>query len=134
MGKGIFQKRILGVKVPRLRDALAAVDVEPGMRPAAQHPGAFRRQEPIPHQKRDDPCAEKFLQRSEAHVGHHMKKPAFHEEPVGCERVKVQVEFEVVSPARGPTTDWADIVQVHDDQDIFQPSPDELPAIDIRSL
>ena len=110
------------------------MNVEPGMRPTAQHPGAFWRQEPIPHQKRSDPYAEKFLQRSEAHVGHHMKKPAVHEELVGCERVKVRVEVEVVSPARGPPTNWADIVQVHDDRGIFQPSPDELPAIDISSL
>jgi hypothetical protein len=38
-----------------------------------------------------------------------------------------------VSPARGPPTDWADLVQVHDDRDTFQASPDELTAIDIRS-
>jgi len=25
-------------------------------------------------------------------------------------------------------------VQVHDDRDVFQASPDDLPAIDIRSL
>jgi hypothetical protein len=39
-----------------------------------------------------------------------------------------------VSPARGPPTDWAELVQVLDNRDIFQASPDELPAIDIRSL
>jgi hypothetical protein len=39
-----------------------------------------------------------------------------------------------VSPARGPPTDWPDLVQVHDDRDVFQASPDELPAIDIHSL
>jgi len=39
-----------------------------------------------------------------------------------------------VSPARGPPTDWAELVQVHDDRDIFQSSPDELPVIDIHSL
>ena len=39
-----------------------------------------------------------------------------------------------VSPARGPPTDWGELVQVHDDRDIFQTSPDELPAIDIHSL
>jgi len=39
-----------------------------------------------------------------------------------------------VSPARGPPADWADLVQAHDDRDIFQASPDELPAIDIHSL
>ena len=35
---------------------------------------------------------------------------------------------------RGPPTDWADLVQVHNDRDIFQASPDELPVIDIHSL
>jgi hypothetical protein len=39
-----------------------------------------------------------------------------------------------VSPARGPPTDWGEIVQIHDDRDVFQASPDELPAIDIHSL
>jgi hypothetical protein len=39
-----------------------------------------------------------------------------------------------VSPARGPPTDWDKLVQAHDDRDVFQPSPDEMPAIDICSL
>jgi len=39
-----------------------------------------------------------------------------------------------VSRARGPPTDWGELVQVHDDRDVFQSSPDELPAIDIHSL
>jgi hypothetical protein len=39
-----------------------------------------------------------------------------------------------VSPARGPPTDWHELVQVHDDGDVFQSSPEELPAIDIHSL
>jgi hypothetical protein len=39
-----------------------------------------------------------------------------------------------VSPARGPPTDWAELVQAHDDRDIFQGRIDELPAIDIHSL
>ncbi len=38
------------------------------------------------------------------------------------------------SPARGPPTDWGELVQVHDDRDVFQASPNELPAIDIHSL
>jgi hypothetical protein len=37
-------------------------------------------------------------------------------------------------PARGPPTDWGELVQAHDDRDVFQASPDELPAIDIHSL
>ena len=39
-----------------------------------------------------------------------------------------------VSPARGPPTDWGELVHVHDECDVTQTSPDELPVIDIRSL
>ena len=39
-----------------------------------------------------------------------------------------------LAPARGPPTDWGELVQAHDDRAIFQASPDELPAIDIHSL
>jgi hypothetical protein len=39
-----------------------------------------------------------------------------------------------LSPARGPPTDWGELVQAHHDRDVFQTSPDELPAIDINSL
>ena len=38
-----------------------------------------------------------------------------------------------VAPARGPPTDWGELVQVHDDCDVLQSSSDELPAIDIHS-
>ena len=38
-----------------------------------------------------------------------------------------------VSPARGPPTDWGELVQAHDDRDAIQTSPDELPVIDIHS-
>jgi len=39
-----------------------------------------------------------------------------------------------ISPARGRPTDWGELVQVHDDRDVFQGQIDELPAIDIHSL
>jgi hypothetical protein len=39
-----------------------------------------------------------------------------------------------VSPARGPPTDWGELVQAHDDRDVFQGPIDELPVIDIHSL
>jgi hypothetical protein len=39
-----------------------------------------------------------------------------------------------LSPARGPPTDWGEFVQVHDECDMTQTSPDELPVIDIHSL
>ena len=38
------------------------------------------------------------------------------------------------APARGPPTDWDEIVQAHDDRAVFQALPDEMPAIDIRGL
>ena len=46
----------------------------------------------------------------------------------------LSVEEFPLSPARGPPTDWTELVQVHDDRDLLQASPDELPAIDIHSL
>jgi hypothetical protein len=39
-----------------------------------------------------------------------------------------------VSPARGPPADWGELVQIHDDRETVQVSPDELPVIDIHSL
>jgi hypothetical protein len=39
-----------------------------------------------------------------------------------------------VSPARGPPTDWEELVQADDDRAIFQASPNELPVINIHSL
>ena len=39
-----------------------------------------------------------------------------------------------VSPARGPPTAWGEFVQMHDDREAVQVSPDELPVIDIHSL
>jgi hypothetical protein len=38
-----------------------------------------------------------------------------------------------VSPARGALTECVEVVHVYEGRDVFQPSPDELPAIDIRS-
>ena len=35
---------------------------------------------------------------------------------------------------RGATADWGAFVQVHDDRDAIQVSPDELPVTDIHSL
>ena len=39
-----------------------------------------------------------------------------------------------VSPARKPPTDWGELVQIHDERDVTQASPDEVPVIDIHSL
>ncbi len=43
------------------------------------------------------------------------------------------VEPPPVSPARGPPTDWNDLVQVHDDREGVQDSSDEFPVFNIRS-
>jgi len=39
-----------------------------------------------------------------------------------------------VSPARGPPTEWTELVQAHDDRDVMQAELDEFPVIDIHSL
>ncbi len=39
-----------------------------------------------------------------------------------------------LATARGPPTDWGELVQAHDDRHVFQASPVDLPAIDIHSL
>jgi len=52
-------------------------------------------------------------------------------EPVSWSRFLVPP---TVSPARGPPTDWGDLVRVHDDCGLFQASPDQLPVIDIHVL
>ena len=39
-----------------------------------------------------------------------------------------------LAPARGPPTDWGELVQCTTTAAIFQASPDELPAIDIHRL
>ncbi|MEI6257783.1 MAG: hypothetical protein WCQ77_14190 [Planctomycetota bacterium] len=39
-----------------------------------------------------------------------------------------------LSTARGPPTDWGELVQAHDHRDVSQASHAELPAIDIHSL
>jgi hypothetical protein len=44
------------------------------------------------------------------------------------------LEAPPLAPARGPATDGGELVQAHDDRDVFQGSPDELPVIDIHSL
>ena len=36
-----------------------------------------------------------------------------------------------VSPARGPPVDWSELVQFQVDGEFEQPSPDDLPMIDI---
>jgi hypothetical protein len=44
------------------------------------------------------------------------------------------LEPQPLSPARGPPTDWGELVQAHEDRAVFQVSTDGLPVIDIHSL
>jgi hypothetical protein len=39
-----------------------------------------------------------------------------------------------ISSARGPPTDWGELIEVHDDRAVFQSLSDELPVIDIHNL
>jgi hypothetical protein len=38
------------------------------------------------------------------------------------------------SPARGPPTDWGELIQADDDRYVVQTSPAELPGIAVNSL
>ena len=44
------------------------------------------------------------------------------------------LEPPLVPPARGPPTDWVELVQAHDEVDAIQASLAELPSIEIHSL
>lgn len=39
-----------------------------------------------------------------------------------------------VSPARDPPSVWGELVQSHDNRDVFQASPEDQPVIDIHCL
>ena len=55
--------------------------------------------------------------------------------PGGPHRDAATLGREVVQASRhahGPPTNWGELVQVHDDRDTIQASPDEMPAIDIH--
>ena len=47
--------------------------------------------------------------------------------------MSVPLEPPPLAPARGPPTDWNEIVHAHDDRDAIQASPHDLPVIDIHS-
>jgi len=63
---------------------------------------------------------------------------AFITEPAPIRKILLHLgeplEPPLLAPARGPPTSWAEPVQVHDDRDAIQASPEDLPVIDIRSL
>jgi hypothetical protein len=50
------------------------------------------------------------------------------------EALREPLEPPPLAPARGPPTDWGELVQTHDDRAFFQAAPDEPPAIDIHRL
>jgi hypothetical protein len=49
-------------------------------------------------------------------------------------RPSVVVVHPPLAPARGASAGWHELVQAHDDRNAIQAAPDDLPAIDIRSL
>jgi hypothetical protein len=57
-----------------------------------------------------------------------------HDPPRQADACRWAIGRPILSPARGPPTDWGELVQIHDDRDVIQASPDELPAIDIHRL
>ena len=63
---------------------------------------------------------------------------AFFTEPGPIRKIPIYLgeplEPPPLSPARGPPIDWGELVQMHDDRDVFQGRIAELPAIDIHSL
>ena len=75
----------------------AAMHVESGMHPAAQHVGPRHRQQTLVHQKRDDPRPEHILQRLEAHIGQAVEQPRAGEEAVGDQSVEVGMEVQVLA-------------------------------------
>jgi hypothetical protein len=67
------------------------------MYPAAQHVRPRHRQEPLVHQKRDDPRPEQVLQRLEAHIGQDIKQARAHEEAVSHQCVQVGVKIQILA-------------------------------------
>ena len=63
---------------------------------------------------------------------------AFITDPVPIRKILLHLgeplEPPPLAPTRGPPTGWAEILQVHDDRDAMQTSPDDLPVIDIHLL
>jgi hypothetical protein len=91
--------------------------------PADRLQTAFRvRNHPWPSHSWQPPVAADFLSASRGRSERSSRTWANHSNRRRCR-----------PPAARPPT-HAELVQVHDERDIFQTSPDELPAIDIHSL
>jgi hypothetical protein len=52
----------------------------------------------------------------------------------GRARSLLRHEADAICCDAGPPTDWGELVQIHEDRDVFKRRIDELPAIDIHSL
>ena len=89
---------------------------------------------PAPHRL---PLAEDFSLACPA-CGGDIRLIAFITDPAPIRKILTYLgqplEPSPLAPARGPPTSWTELVQVHDDCDAIQASPDDLPAIDIRGL
>ncbi len=78
-------------------DAVAAMHVEAGVDPAAQHPGAFGREESLFEQEGNDTRPEHFFERLEGGLGGDMELAGAHEQAVGDKGVKVGVKVEILA-------------------------------------
>ena len=67
-------------------------------------------------------------------IGSGRNKKATAPDAQGLVHVGKPMEPPPISPARGPPTEWTELVQAHDDHDVMQASHTELPVIDIHSL
>jgi hypothetical protein len=88
--------------------------------------------------RRSDPDREGFEPLECPNCGGDVRLIAFITEPGPIRKILTHLgeplEPPPGSPARKPPTNWGELVQVHDDRDVFQASPDELPVFDIHSL
>jgi hypothetical protein len=62
-----------------------------------------------------------------------LRRPHLHAR-LESDAIIVDLQFDPAPLTRGPPTDWGELLQVYDDRDVFQCSPDELLAIDIHIL
>ena len=104
---------------------------EKGQAPTAAQP------EPVPRPKLMARVGEEFPLECPG-CGGDIRLIAFITEPGPIRKILTHLgeplEPPPVSPARGPPIDWGKLVQIHDDREAVQVSPDELPVIDIHSL
>jgi hypothetical protein len=151
------QMRVQQELLAAVLDLLLTPFPEPGASPAVLCPAAFCARATLRDAQCRRPDRSRPLHASQAqscqlgrarprpkvhsaggHCGGDIRLIAFITEPGPIRKILTHLgeplEPPPVSPARGPPTDWGELVQAHNDRDVFQASPVALPAIDIHSL